>query len=222
MEKQADKTISNYMSKIGRKGGHKSKRIISSEAQARMQAGRKNWHDIEGYKGIYQITTDGNVRSLDKVVNCYPSTKRTCKGKILKPLTDAYGYHYFQLSDSNNQIKNKKLHRLLCLAFLPNPMKYPHVNHKNGVKDDNRLKNLEWCTHQQNMKHAYDNGFIPEPITIKGEKSNFAKLTKEQAHQIKVRLKAGEHPNIISKDYPVGVSAIKEIKAGRSWNELTC
>lgn len=210
--------IKKYLSEIGRKGGKASRRDIGPEEQEKMQAGR--WIDIRGYEGIYQICKAGKVRSLDKIVNNYPHSKRKCKGRVLKPLADKLGYHYFQLSDKDGNIKNHKLHRLLCTMFIPNPNSYPEVNHKNGVKHDNRLENLEWCTHQQNMKHAYDNGLIPEPITIKGEKSNFAKLSDSQAREIKERLKKGEHPSDIAIDYPVGASAIKEIRAGRSWGHI--
>jgi hypothetical protein len=51
-------------------------------------------------------------------------------------------------------------HRLLAMAFIPNPLNHPHVNHRNGIKNDNRLENLEWCSAQQNMTHAFDTGLI--------------------------------------------------------------
>lgn len=182
---------------------------------------KEEWVDIQGYEGIYQITSSGKVRSLDKEVFSYPNSKRLVKGRTLKPLRDKLGYRYFQLSDKNSKIKNCKFHRLLCIAFIPNPENYPHVNHKNGIKYDNRLENLEWCTHRQNMKHAWSNGLIPEPVTIYGEKSNFAKLSDIQAKEIKIRLRKGDHPKDIAEDYPVGFSAVREIKAGRSWGHIT-
>ena len=70
-----------------------------------------------------------------------------------------------------------RVHRLVALYFLENPNKYPDINHKNGIKDDNRAENLEWCSKSMNMRHAYDTGLI------KGNKNKeilvFDKDTKE-------------------------------------------
>lgn len=66
--------------------------------------------------------------------------------------------------------KSVAVHRLVALAFLPNPECYPEVNHKNGDKSDNRRENLEWCTRSQNMKHAYAIGAHPG-VVLRGERS---------------------------------------------------
>jgi len=178
------------------------------------------WIDIKDFEGIYQITRCGKVRSLDKIVNCYPDTKRIVKGKILKAMLGKNGYYYFQLSDEHNKRTNKYLHRLLCIAFIWNPINYPSVNHKDGNKTNNNLDNLEWCTQKQNMRHGYSTGLIPKKVNPKGEKGIAAKLTDNQVKEIKKRLNIGDRIIDIAADYPIKEGAIGEIKAGRSWGHI--
>lgn len=180
----------------------------------------EKWVNIEGYEGIYQITRSGKVRSLDKVVNCYPKTKRTVKGRTLKPILGKIGYYYFQLSNNKSVRKSKYLHRLLALTFISNPNNYPCINHKDGNKRNNSLSNLEWCTHQQNMAHGFRTGLVPKMINVKGEKGFSAKLKDRDVMAIKKRLKNGERIIDIAKDYPIKEGAISEIKAGRSWGHI--
>lgn len=111
------------------------------------------------------------------------------------------------------------IHRAVATTFIPNPNNYPCVNHINLIRDDNRADNLEWCTHKQNMRHAYDNDRM-WTVPGKGDKCPASKLTEKDVAVIKNRLKRGEGCLIISKDYIVGESAIREIKAGRSWGHV--
>lgn len=76
-------------------------------------------------------------------------------GKIVKETKNSSGYLRVNLW-SNNTYKTKKIHRLLAGLFILNPYKKRTVNHKNGIRHDNRLENLEWSTHSENIKHSYD------------------------------------------------------------------
>lgn len=78
-------------------------------------------------------------------------------GRIIKPHTDLNGYQRIGIRVGGKQ-KNFYIHRLVAGAFIENPNNKETVNHKNGVKSDNSVVNLEWMTNKENLKHAYNTG----------------------------------------------------------------
>lgn len=106
------------------------------------------WKDIKGYEGLYQISNLGNVKS-------FPRNGTSKKEKIRKPNTDRYGYHYITLY-KNGKNKTFKIHRLVALAFIPNPSpnNYDIINHKNKIRNDNCVSNLEWCDCKYNNQYS--------------------------------------------------------------------
>lgn len=93
--------------------------------------------------------------------------------KELKPIVEKKGYLHVNLY-KNGIRKSIKVHRLVAIAYIDNSNSYPQVNHINGIKDDNRVENLEWCNNSQNQIHAYNNGlnYISEISKSKISKAN--------------------------------------------------
>lgn len=107
------------------------------------------WEDIVGYKGQYQVSDKGNVRSVDRI----DSRGRKRKGALLKLIYDKDGYVIVNLY-KNGIGAQKKVHRLVTEAFIPNPNGLPQVNHRDEVKANNNVENLEWCTSKHNNNHG--------------------------------------------------------------------
>ena len=110
---------------------------------------------------------------------------------------------------------NKLVHRLILQTFKPEGEK-EQVNHINGVKTDNRLSNLEWNTHLENMQHSVKAGLRD----YKGEKHYNSKLTKADVLEIRVLLKNGDLQKHIAKRFKVSKWTISNIKNGRSWSHV--
>lgn len=113
------------------------------------------WKDIEGYEGIYQVSSLGRVRSLDRIVMVYRQGQhiRKIPGKMKKPHLSNIGYYSVNLS-KDNRPKFMLVHRLVAAAFIPNPYNLPEVNHKDENKLNNMVENLEWCDSKYNINYG--------------------------------------------------------------------
>ena len=111
------------------------------------------WKDVKGYEGFYQVSDCGKVKSLERDVFFPNGTIHRIKGKILVPGLNKDGYACVNLY-KNGKGKNIKVHRLVAEAFLQNTENKPQVNHKNEVKTDNFVENLEWCDNKYNANYG--------------------------------------------------------------------
>jgi hypothetical protein len=102
----------------------------------------EEWVDVIGYSGLYKINKSGDVLSF-----------RRFRPRILSAKTNWHGYVCVILYKGDEK-KYCSVHRLVAEVFIGNPHMKPHVNHKDGIKSNNNVDNLEWCTHDENMAHA--------------------------------------------------------------------
>lgn len=111
------------------------------------------WKDIKDFEGLYKVSNLGRVKGIERKVK-KAHGERVVKERILKPRENKNGYLYANLS-KNCIPKNYSIHRLVAIAFIPNPNNYPEVNHKKEFeKGKNTVDNLEWCTKKYNLSYG--------------------------------------------------------------------
>jgi len=132
------------------------------------------WKDIKGLEGRYQVSNKGRIKSFVCIL-------RNNAIIILKQSKNKKGYPQISLTDSKHKHLTQRVHRLVGKAFIPNPENKPQINHINGIKDDNRLENLEWATNSENQLHANRTGLNKNRIeaTVKAHRKPVSQYTAD-------------------------------------------
>lgn len=151
---------------------------------------------VKGFEGRYSITRDGRLWSH--------------KWGIFIGCKSAYGYLRASLPRGDGTYKTVYLHRLVAEAFIPNPDGKPCVNHKDSNRENNRVDNLEWVTHQENTVHMHTNGRANQ--ARRGMKNGNARYTEEQIKQV---IESPLPPRKAAKVYGVSHSYISKLRAGQ-------
>lgn len=151
------------------------------------------WKEIEGYEGEYEVSNLGNVRSLNY--------RRSGKLKLLKQYTDKKGYEYVRLS-KNGKGKIYKVHRLVAMAFIPNPDNLPIVNHIDECKNNNMVSNLEWCTVAYN--NTYGTARKRASEKMRGEKSPL--YGKHLSEEHKKKMSESHKGKTLSEEHKKNIS----------------
>lgn len=151
----------------------------------------EEWRDVAGYEGLYQVSSEGRVKSLER--------KGHKSERILKPDVVGGGYLAVVLY-AGGKTRMFFVHRLVCQAFHENPDNKPQVNHINEDKTDNRACNLEWCTCKQNINHgtAKDRSSKNRSKSV-GQYTLGGALVKFWASTMEVERQAGFYHGNISK-----------------------
>lgn len=136
------------------------------------------WKDVVGYEGLYMISDKGRVLSCKKSIIRNNGRPTNFPEKIMKPMINHKGYEIIDLRKKGSR-KCGFVHRLVAKAFLDNNGNKPQVNHKNGIKTDNNLNNLEWVTNQENMTHAFENGLTNNSAASKSRERRVVQLDKK-------------------------------------------
>lgn len=142
------------------------------------------WKVVEGYNGVYSVSSFGRIRTKTRKCVRSDGTVMTYNGKILKQSDAAgrkkgYKLIHFYREDGRD---TWQVHRVVATAFIPNPENKPCVNHINGIKDDNRVENLEWSTYAENNAHALETGLKDQ--TPSSYNSKLTKLDYEARKDI--------------------------------------
>jgi hypothetical protein len=119
--------------------------------------GNETWKDVVGYEGVYKVSSEGRVRSIDRTIRYSRSGKEMTmrvRGCVMKQFYSHNGYLRIELK-SDGKGNKYPVHRLVLEAFGGTVPSKPQVNHKNLIKDDNRIENLEWCDASENMQHYF-------------------------------------------------------------------
>lgn len=122
------------------------------------------WKKVKGFEEQYEVSNLGNLRGIDKYVNHYRGGKSFYKGVPKKGRLSSKGYLRCNLKVDGKSY-DFTLHRLVAITFLDKIEGKDFVNHINGIKTDNRLENLEWCTQSENITHAVKERLIKTKLT---------------------------------------------------------
>lgn len=177
------------------------------------------WKPIVGFENEYEVSSQGRVRSLTKTVLARGGKTAVKKGQIRLLGYDKDGYLRLGLYRKQKGYY-KRVNRLVATAFINNPENKPLVNHKNGIKVDNNVNNLEWATESENMRHAHDTGLKNSDHT-KGEKCIFSKLKESDVIEIRksYNKKTCNYKKLADK-YQVSQGTISLLIRGLIWSHV--
>lgn len=170
---------------------------------------KKNMREIPGLQGKYFATYDGEIYSIKNHIH---------DGIFLKK-TNANGYYVVSIC-VNGSVRNTGVHRLVAMAWIPNPQNKPETNHKDLNRKNNNVENLEWVTRSENLKHAWDTGAMyatkskRKASSINLTKSNMKRrrLTMKQANKIRAIYKTKKiSMEKIGKLYGLSEGSIRQI-----------
>lgn len=175
----------------------------------------EHWIPAKGYKGLYEVSSLGRVRSLDRVINLVGGRKSFLSGRVLRCAETPKGYINCALY-KNKTCYTKKVHRIVAMSFYCNGHS-KHVNHIDGDKKNNRIENLEFVTCKENIRHSKENGLSKYAF---GEANGQSKLTTENVREIRLMIRDKIKTGAIAKKFGVTRATIGAIRRGKTWSHV--
>lgn len=175
------------------------------------------WKDIRGYEGLYQVSNLGRVKSVGRcITKNYGGNIRPflLKDKILRPCFDGKKHYVHVNLSKDGIVTTYNIHRLVAIAFIPNPYGYLEINHIDENKTNNRVDNLEWCD------HSYNNTYGSKLHQTRGMKNPQNKLSDHDVVEIRRRRSNGELLRTLADEYGISKSHVCSICKGTFWGWL--
>jgi hypothetical protein len=179
----------------------------------------EEWKPVKGFEFYYEISNQGRLKKLPRMK--YGRNKHG-QFSFMMPerITTGYdsdGYRWYELYDTDNKRHCKKIHRLVAEAFLLNPDNKPEVNHRNGIKHDNVVINLEWTTTKENIRHAWDIGLN---TSKRGEEHSQSVLTTEEVIEIRELKDGGYTYKELAKLFDCHADTVRKVVKGILWSHV--
>lgn len=168
---------------------------------------QETWKPAAGFEGRYEISDQGRVKTLLR--------HRGQQGMILKTLPNKDGYPFVSLSNGNGGHASRTVHRLVLDAFVGPCPPNKECSHRNGVRSDCRLVNLEWATEKENQAMRRVHG-----TTCQGSRNRLAKLSESDVMTIREMISSGSSMRSLSRKYGVTFACISLIKNRKNWRHI--
>lgn len=163
----------------------------------------EQWRPVVGWESFYEVSDYGRIRSLKRDTR---NSEKILKGERMKK-----GYIRIRLLTHSRSVRIL-LHRIVGAAFIPNPQRFPQINHKDGLKHNNSAENLEWVTQSMNSFHALRTGLFSSPV---GQHCGASKLTNKDVDNI---LSSPMNGAQIAKLLGVARCTVNRIRSGKTWD----
>lgn len=182
----------------------------------------EEWKWIAGYEGRYEVSNQGRVRSFCRVNGTRYSDRK--EPQVLRRYLGKNGYLYISLTDLGHKHKHCQLllHRVMSLAFIPNPENKPYINHIDGNRANCALSNFEWVTQSENILHGISIGRLTVAKNpARGEQAHKSNLTDLDVRAIRKRhAQGGLSYSQLGREYGVADITIKRIVKRRNWTHI--
>jgi hypothetical protein len=185
------------------------------------EAAHEEWRPVSGYEGFYEASSAGRIKSVARTITVrtsYGDYPLQIPGRLLRQFVKNSGYPTVSLCRLSVN-KTFTVHRLVAIAFIPNPNALPEVNHKDGIKTHNHVGNLEWASTSFNIRHAIQNG-LNHPGGPAGKRNGRAQISEITVIQMRRMHSDGSRICDIAKACGVSWSCAAHVLKGRVWTHV--